>query len=157
MSEPGAKGDRVVRVEIRAGIEVVFDFLTDPQRMRAWAHDVDEVTYLSGTPDKVGSTFRQWIREGGRMNEYLGEVLAYERPTGAKVRLSAERRAIEIEYRLTERPTHTILELRSHVVERTSFVSRVVGTVLGDSQSMRPGEVHLALVKRAVEDSRDVS
>ncbi len=149
------KSSKVVEVDVGASVDVVFDFLVDPQRMRTWAHDVDEVRFVSGGPERTGSIFRQCLREEEQLVEYEGEVLACERPSHLRVSLTTSRRTLEVDYVLTARGSQARLQLRTIVHER-SWVQRALSTVFGDDHSL-PGETHLAHVKRAVEDSRDVS
>lgn len=68
--------------EIVAPIDRVFDLIDDDQKIKLWMDGLEETIYPEGLDREqaVGTTFKQRIREGGRVVEYDGEVTAYDRP-----------------------------------------------------------------------------
>lgn len=113
--------------EIRASRDRVFDYLADPDKMKQWAKGMEERVDLSPDPKRAGARFTQRIREGGRVNEYDGEILAYDAPARLAVRMTRGPIAMTMDARLTEAtPGVTRLEQRFSMESR-SAVMRLVG------------------------------
>ena len=64
-----------------------------------------ESTVFAGDPTRVGTTFVQRIKEGGRINEYSGEVTGYAKARWYAVQLKSKTFTIAVEYRFE--PTET--------------------------------------------------
>src|SRR5262252_4650646 len=93
-------------VEMKAPIDKVFECVEDTDKMKQWMDGLEETIYTSerDPANPVGTKFKQKIREGGRVQEYDGEVLAYEKPKHLAVRIGNKMFAAVADYRFT--PTH---------------------------------------------------
>jgi uncharacterized protein YndB with AHSA1/START domain len=113
--------------EIHAARQRVFDYLNDPEKIKQWARGMEDRIDLTPDSKGVGARFKQRIREGGRLNEYDGEILAYDPPAHLRVRLARGSVIMTIDYRLTElSPTLTRLD-QSFGLESASPVMRWIG------------------------------
>ncbi len=99
-------------VDINAPIERVFDFIQDPEKHKLWLQGVEETRYIEPyDPDhRVGTKFKQKIREGGSVKEYDGEVLAFEKPSHLGILLHCPQFKVRVDYRLTAVGTGTHLD-----------------------------------------------
>lgn len=140
-------------VQIDAPLERVWPLLDEDENLKLWMPDVIETTYPDGKPegDPVGARFEQKIREGGRINTYLGEVTAYEPRRLLGVRLGDERNfSTDVSYRLTKQGTGTRLDYACDV-QLFSWLSRVM-ILIGGPMMRRIAKRHMAILKRVAEE-----
>ena len=78
----------------------------------------------------VGATFSLKIREGRSVNEYAGEITAYERPRVLGSRLSGSIGATEMEYRVTPEGDGTLVEFFG-VMQFETWHSKALGFLFG--------------------------
>ncbi|WP_230530431.1 SRPBCC family protein [Microvirga roseola] len=88
-------------IEIQAPRERVFAHLSDPDKVKQWAQGTEERIYLTPEPHGVGTRFKQRIREGRQVNEYDGEILAYEPSSHLRVRMTRGSTAMTLDCRLS--------------------------------------------------------
>ena len=88
---------------IDAPIEVVFDCVDDDEKIRQWIPEVVEITYPDGEDraNPIGTRFKQKLKEGGRIAEYDGEVIAYDKPRHLGITLGNPSFQVEVHYRLS--------------------------------------------------------
>lgn len=118
--------------EIQAPIDRVFDLIDDDQKLKLWMDGLEETIYPEGLDREqaVGATFKQRIREGGRVVEYDGEVTAYDRPHHLGVRIGNESFSVLVDYRLTAVDGGTRLDYAAEMVY-ASWFTRLVGGLFG--------------------------
>ena len=110
--------------EIRASRERVFDYISNPEKLRLWAKGMEERTDLTPGRHGVGTRFRQRIREGGRVTEYEGEILAYDPPAHLQVRMARGPLTMTMEYRLST-PSPAVTQLHQRLsIESASRIMR---------------------------------
>ncbi len=120
-------------LDIAAPIDRVFTFVEDPEKLKLWLKGLQETTYLpeSGPGGKgVGTRFRQKIGEGGRVNEYDGEVTAYAPPKHLAVRIFADYFAVDVNYRFTPVAGGTRLDYSAEATGSSWFM-RFMGWLMG--------------------------
>jgi uncharacterized protein YndB with AHSA1/START domain len=108
--------------KIAAPIGQVFDLLDDPKKMKQWMQGLEETVYTSqpgSGQSRVGTTFRQKLREGGRVVEYDGEVTAYDKPHRLGVRIGNEHFSVDVDYRLSEIEGGTRLDYEAELAHKT--------------------------------------
>lgn len=121
----------VYTIEVNAPIEKVFDAVSDADKQKIWMEGLEETIYpspLEGNP--VGKPFKQRIREGGRVNEYDGEVTAYDKPNHLGVRVSNKQFAVQVDYRFTPTGSGTRLDYSAEMMMHT-WVARIMGLLFG--------------------------
>jgi uncharacterized protein YndB with AHSA1/START domain len=104
-------------LDIAAPIEKVFDCVDDPDKLKLWLDGLEETTYLTerDPANPVGTKFKQKIREGGRVQEYDGEVTAYEKPKHLGVKIGASGFSVQVDYRFTPISTGTHLDYAADI------------------------------------------
>lgn len=123
---------RITRtVHINAPLEQAFAVVDDDQKVMQWAEGVESITYL-GDVDRsnpVGARFTQKIREGGRVAEYQGEVVAYDRPHHLAITLGSKQFTMRVDYRFTSTgPADTRLDYAAEMIQAVPL-ARVMGVL----------------------------
>lgn len=115
---------------IDAPVETVFTFLDSDEKLKTWMEGLEETIYLADydRDNPVGARFTQRIREGGRITEYDGEVIAYSRPHRLAVKLWSRHFTAKVDYLLHAEEGGTRLDYSADF-EHTSAVARVMGTL----------------------------
>ena len=119
-------------VEIKATIDKAFECVEDPDKMKQWMDGLEETIYTSerDPANPVGTKFKQRIREGGRVQEYEGELLAYEKPKHLAVRIGNKHFQAVADYRFTPTAAGTRLDYSCDVTCHSVFV-KVMGFLFG--------------------------
>ncbi len=109
---------------IDAPIETVFDFVDDDEKLPLWLHGLEETRYPDGRDpaNPVGTRFVQKIREGGRVQEYEGEVVAYEKPHHLAILIGNKSFCVRVDYRFREENGGTRLDYSCEPVRATWVV-----------------------------------
>jgi uncharacterized protein YndB with AHSA1/START domain len=94
--------------------ERLWPFLAEPEQQKRWMKGLLENTRTGTGPDGVGSTFRMKIKEGGRVQDYDGETVAFDPPRHLAVRFWGgafkEGMVVRVDYRLTPGDGRTRLD-----------------------------------------------
>jgi uncharacterized protein YndB with AHSA1/START domain len=120
------------QLEVNAPIGKVFDMVDDDENLKLWMEGLEEIIYPSGyDPAKpVGTEFRQRIREAGRVSEYKGEIVAYEKPRHIGIHIGNQQFLMRVDYRFTPTVTGTRLDYRAEMLEASRFV-RIISVLFG--------------------------
>ncbi len=102
----------VSRIVIEAAPEVVFSWIGDPDRARRWMASVTHSEIIEETPDRIGTTFREYIEEDGRGLEMHGVVTAFVADERFAVHLESEVNTVHLSFDLVERAGVTELTQR---------------------------------------------
>jgi uncharacterized protein YndB with AHSA1/START domain len=117
---------------IKASAEKIFDLITDDEKKKKWAQGLAETTYPEGRNKQhpVGTKFIQKIKEGHRLTEYNGEILAFEPPRHLSVRMSNKHIDMDMHFNLKPMGQKTQVDF---VVEmpRAGLLARTAGKVFG--------------------------
>jgi len=116
---------------INAPIERAFACVEDHDKIKQWAQGVEEIIPLEpwDPANPVGSRFRQRIREGGRLSEFHGEVVAYDKPRHLAITLGNNAFTMRVDYRFTTlNPTQTRLDYSADMVSGSWF-GRLMGAL----------------------------
>lgn len=73
--------------EIDVTPEQLWPWLVEPERQKQWMKGVESNELVDGDGHSVGSTFKMKIREGGKLSDYDGTVVEYEKPKRLAVEL----------------------------------------------------------------------
>ncbi len=104
-------------MDIRAPIDRVFNLLEDPDKLKLWMHGLEDTQYVGefDPSNPIGARFKQRIREGGRVQEYDGEVTAFAKPKHLGVRIFNPQFSVQVDYRLTPTADGTHLDYSADV------------------------------------------
>jgi len=117
------------RIEIAATPEKIFYWLEEPERGKQWMTSVTRGEILQKTPNKVGTTFREYIEEDGRGIEMEGVITEF---------VSNEKFAVHLESKLNTLDVCFILEGKGPLTQLTqNFDLRFKGKMKVLSMFMR--------------------
>ena len=81
-------------------------------------------------PGRVGHTFTQKIKEGGRVTEYEGRITAWEAPAHLGLSLGDRHFTTHVDYRFTAEEGATRLDYSCRV-ELHNLLARIMGRLFG--------------------------
>ena len=108
-------------MEIKTTPEKVWYWLGTPERAMIWQTSVSKTEILQGTPNWIGTTFRETIEENGRDVEMQGVVTDYKENQSLAMHLSGKYNVVDVEWRIEQRGEHTRLTVYSNIRFR-SFI-----------------------------------
>lgn len=115
-------------IDINSTPEIVFSWLSTPERAMMWQTSVSKTEILHETPNMIGTTFREIVEENGRRVEMNGVVTDYRKDQVLAMHLDSKYNNVDVEYRLEEIGGRTRLTMISNIRLR-SFL-RVFSIIL---------------------------
>ena len=92
----------VNKVGINAAPERVFYWLEEPERAKQWVTSVTRSEYIKVTPNRIGTTFREYVEEDGQGIEMKGVVTEFLSNKLFAVHLESESHTADVRFVLTE-------------------------------------------------------
>jgi uncharacterized protein YndB with AHSA1/START domain len=110
-------------LEINAPIARVFDLVDDDHSLKLWMDGLEETIYPEGKnqANPVGTLFKQRIREGSRLAEYEGRVIAYENPNLLAITIGNAQFEMQVVYRFTPKGAWTWLDYSATLTRGSLF------------------------------------
>ncbi|MBI3653136.1 MAG: SRPBCC family protein [Acidobacteria bacterium] len=110
---------------INAPVAKVFSLVDDEKNLKRWMDGLEETIFPEGyeRAKSVGTKFKQRIREGARVNEYDGEVIAYDKPHHLAILLGNKHFTVRVDYRFTADRLQTRLDYQSAMIRSSWFVN----------------------------------
>jgi len=110
--------DITYRMELNAPIERAFNMVDDDRKARQWMNGLKEIIYIFpyNRHNPVGAKFKQRVREGVRVVEYDGEIVAYDKPRHLGLRIGNRQLTVQIDYRFSATGEGTELEYSSRTL-----------------------------------------
>lgn len=68
--------------------EILWEHLRRSELLKSWLPGLVEHELIDETPDGVGTRFRMVVKEGGKLQEYHGEVLECDEPRHLKSQMT---------------------------------------------------------------------
>ncbi len=120
--------DITYTIEIQAPIETVFHCINDNEKQKIWMEGLQETKYPEGLDldNPIGTKFIQKIKEGGRVIEYKGEVIAYDEPTLCAVQIGNNSFSVKAFYELSKTEEGTRLDYRAEM-GTANLLTKVMG------------------------------
>lgn len=90
------------KTSVDAAAETVFACVDQPEHIVQWVEGAVEHTYLTerNPANPVGQRFRQKLRMGKSVNEFHGEIIAWEFPTHFGLQIPAPAYSSEAHFRI---------------------------------------------------------
>jgi len=85
-------------ININSSPEIVFSWISDPQRAKQWMKSVLETEIFNQTPEMIGTTFRELVGKPGRGFEVTGEITDFKENKLIAFHLTSKINDINIEY-----------------------------------------------------------
>ncbi len=115
-------------VEINATPRTVFYWLAEPERAERWVISVTRSEIIRETPNKVGTTFREYVEEDGRGIEMNGVVTEFVPDELFAVHLESKVNEVDVRFSLREK--EGVTQLVQNVDLRLRGLLKVVGLFL---------------------------
>ena len=108
-------------LNITASSDKVFGLIEDPKARKQWQKGLEETTYthVPEGDSPVGTRFVAHIREGRRLREYPGEVVAYEPGTLISVQMDVPQFTLTNTYMVIPKGESSQVEFVALVVFRS--------------------------------------
>lgn len=123
-------------IDINAPQDVAFECVDNDDEVKKWVDGLMETSYPNGkNPDTpVGTKFKQKIKEGGRVKEYTGEVIKYDKPHLIAVRLYDKMFSVDVYYRFIQIPHGTRLDYEADITFHNWFAKTMGKLFSGESE-----------------------
>jgi hypothetical protein len=144
----------VAEIRVQAGAPEVFPWIAVPEKAMRWQPDVVEQEILVATPNLVGTTFREVVADGGRL-EMRGEITRYLEGESIAFHLTSRIHELDVAYRLEALDGLTVVQAEAHV--RWKFPMNLLALAIGGKmrrQLARQMSSELAELKRLCEERR---
>jgi GNAT superfamily N-acetyltransferase/uncharacterized protein YndB with AHSA1/START domain len=141
-------------IDIDAPPEAVWYWLGDPERAKTWMTSVGRTEYINRTADLVGSTFREYVQEGGRGTWLTGRIVAYVPNRRFAVHLEGDFNIADVVFTLQETAGGTRLTQTADL--RFKGLLRLTGLIFGPAikkNITRQSAAELAALKRLCRSS----
>ncbi len=113
------------QLAIKAPIETVFAYLEDKDKSEKWLKEVEKVEFPNGINEQAptGTKMVQQIRQSGKVQHYVGEITAYDKPRLLGMRLANQSFSVIITYHLTAIPEGTELKYEGDLTSNSLFLT----------------------------------
>ncbi len=120
---------------IEAPVETVFACVANPELQKQYNPALVQVTYPEGRDDDraVGRKFVVHFRQGGQIQQSLGETIAFDPPEHLAVRMEAGMWSVLVDYRFESVPGGTEVQLEMDTQFHSAFL-RFFSGLLGMAQ-----------------------
>ena len=129
----------VNKIEINATPEQIFYWLEEPERAKEWVTSVTRSEYIKKTPNKVGTTFREYVEEDGQGIEMQGVVTEFDPNKRYAVHLESESHSADVRFVLTKNAGSTQLtqdvELRFKNELSDDVLDSIKKSIMSQTQS----------------------
>lgn len=140
-------------IEIDAPAERVFALIDDDSATRRWMRGLEETIYPDGPEQehRVGTRFRQRIREGSRIADYEGMITVFDPPRRLGVRIGAgDGMTMRVEYRLEAIGGRTRVSYETEMEDAGWFVRALARLTSRYMRGVLEGQ--LVALRRLAED-----
>lgn len=96
-------------VEIKAAPDQVFYWIERPERAKKWVTNVTRSEYIIETSERIGTSFREYVEEGGQGIEMMGIVTEFQPNKLFAVHLESESHSAEVSFVLKGEGGRTLL------------------------------------------------
>ena len=115
-------------IEIQATPEKVFYWLEEPDRAKKWMTSVTRSEIHKVTPNRIGTTFSEYIEENGRGIEMRGIVTEFVPKKRFAVHLESEINSVDVRFTLIEKGSTT--QLKQDAILRFKGMMKVLSIFL---------------------------
>jgi uncharacterized protein YndB with AHSA1/START domain len=118
--------------DVDAAAEMVFACVDEPEHIVKWVGGAVDHTYVTerNPANPVGQRFLQKLRMGSSVNEFNGEIIAWEAPTHFGLHIPTAAYSSEAHFRITPKgPAQSTVDYSIDVTLHT-LTAQVLGTML---------------------------
>lgn len=119
------------KIEINTSREKVFCWLEDPDRAKQWMTSVTKSEIVNKTPNKVGTTFKEYIEEDGNGIEMEGIITEFIPNKEFAVHLESKVNLVDVSFVLNE--NENITTLNQYVEMRFKGMLKILSVFMRNS------------------------
>jgi carbon monoxide dehydrogenase subunit G len=116
-------------VDINARPEVVFPWISDPEKAMVWQTSVSKGEIIHETPGVVGTTFRETVEEEGQGTELEGVITNYVPNREMSFHLEGIYNSADVTFSLEDVDGRTRVEQRADV--QFKGITRIMSLIMG--------------------------
>ncbi len=102
-------------IDIQSNPEKVWYWLATPERAMQWQTNLVKTEIIEEVSGMIGTTYREWVREGERVAELEGVVTDYKANQVLAMRSESKYNAVNVAWRLEEIETGTRLTVDARI------------------------------------------
>lgn len=114
---------------IKSTPQTLFNWLEDPEKARQWMTSVSEGEVLHETTDRVGTTFREVVKDENGSLEMRGIISGFEQDRSIAFHLESRVNRVDVEYQLEETNEGVNLNYRADI--RWKFPMNIISLFMG--------------------------
>jgi len=114
--------------EISQPPEMVFPWIEDPEKAMQWQKNVKGGEIIEENPNKIGTTFKEVIEEGGNRLEMYGSITKYVKDKIIGFHLVSKIHEFDVSYAVEEIENATKLSIEARI--RWKFPMNIVSIFL---------------------------
>ena len=116
-------------IDINSPPTAVFGWVENPEKAMKWMTSVAGGEILHETPERVGTTFREFVEEDGEGVEMQGTITGYEPGRSISFHLESRVNVVDVEFHVEAIPGGTRLTQDANV--RWKFPVNVISLLMG--------------------------
>jgi uncharacterized protein YndB with AHSA1/START domain len=116
-------------IDINSPPATVFGWVENPEKAVKWMTSVAKTEVLHETPERIGTTFREVVEEGGSGMELQGAITDYKPNKSISFHLESRVNVVDVMYYVEELPNGTRLSQNANV--RWKFPVNVISIFMG--------------------------
>src|SRR5512135_83644 len=142
-------------VEIAGAPDEVFPWIDDPEKAMKWQAGVKQAEIITDTPERIGTTFREEMEEGGNRLEMRGVISGYVKNKMIAFQLDSRIHRLEVEYSITGAAGRSVVTVESDI--HWKFPMNIMSLVMGrkiKAGILKQTEAEFAELKRLCEEEK---
>ncbi|MGB7538598.1 MAG: SRPBCC family protein [Anaerolineales bacterium] len=116
-------------IDIHSQPKMVFARIGDPEKAKAWMKNVSNSEIIRETPERVGTTFRERVEEGGNGLDMLGEITGFVPDRSISFHLTSKIHELDVDYAVVDHAGGARLMVNSTI--RWKFPMNVMELFIG--------------------------
>ena len=116
-------------IDIHSPPATVFDWVEKNEKAMKWMTSVAGSEILHETSDRIGTKFREVVKEDGKGVEIQGEITGYEQGRSISFHLISSVNVVDVEFRVEAIPIGTRLTQKASI--RWRFPINVISIFMG--------------------------
>jgi hypothetical protein len=102
-------------IDIQREPKLVFAWIGNPEKAKAWMKNVSNSEIIRETPERVGTTFRERVEEGGSGLDMLGEITGFVPDRSISFHLKSKIHELDVDYTVVDHAGGACLMVNSTI------------------------------------------
>jgi hypothetical protein len=102
-------------IDIQSEPKLVFAWIGKPEKAKVWMKNVSDAEIIRETPERVGTTFRERVEEGGNGLDMLGEITGFVPNRSISFHLESKIHKLNVDYTVADHTSGARLIVNSTI------------------------------------------